>query len=299
MNEFPKINIGYAVDLDFYRDYDPDFLWNKAQTLRLVTENLDEFKEFLKRTVGTDEGIDQKFVEGLNAEIHFTELHQFECFFALLLAVFQNMPHWIYLNEYRPGAIRQKAQEFLSRDIDRLTNDSVRDIDEFLLWAVYMGYGFLPSSDVYEQWSENLRGLEWMLERLAAKYIEGVEYNAYKHGLRLLTGPSYIGVFPENQPEKGFHRQSDNSLRFLEIKKGPKGKTARQTVKHFDPEDGIGNLSFMNLVLGIVKTCRLARLRGETKLDESFIINMDKEAVRSVGHRFQYSTPVQIFSRNP
>lgn len=294
MTELPKINIGHPIDVDFYRDYDPDFLWNKAQTLRLITENLDEFKEFLKRTVGTDEGIDQKFIEGLNAEIHFTELHQFECFFALLLAVFQDMPHWVYLNEYRPGAIRQKARDFLSRDIASLTNESVRDLDEFLLWAVYMGYGFLPNSEAHEKWLENLRGLEWMFDRLAAKYIEGIEYNAYKHGLRLLTGPSCFALFPENQPDKGLSWKSDNSIRFLEIKRGPKGRKVQQTVKHFDPEEGISNLSFMNLVLGIVKKCRLARLKGEKKLEESFIINMDKEALQNLGHRFQYGIPVRM-----
>src|SRR2546426_1696834 len=131
------------MDVDFYQGYDPDFLWNKAQTLRLVSQNLDEFRDFLTRTAGTNEGIDQKFVEGLNAEIHFTEFHQFECFFALLLAVFQRQSHWIYLNQYPPGEIRRKAHEFLMRDIAALTNGAVDNVKEFLVWSVYNG-GHVP-----------------------------------------------------------------------------------------------------------------------------------------------------------
>lgn len=294
MTDFTKLNTGHSLDVQFYEEYDPDFLWNKAQTLRLVTDNLGEFREFLRKVNDTDEGIDQKYIEAINAEIHFTEFHQFECFFALLIAPFQEKSHWIFLNDYRPSEIREKARQFLAHDIQKLTNGTIGDINNFILWAIYCGYGYPQDSENYERWIESLDGIEWMINRLATKYVDGVEYNAYKHGLRLHTGPSHFAVYPENQREKGFSWASDDSVRFLEIKKEGCSQRVQYSVKHFDPEEAITHLQFMNLVLGILKKCRLARLKRE-EIDSSLVVKMDRDAIEKLGRRgFKLGMPVNL-----
>jgi hypothetical protein len=55
--------------------------------------------------------------------LYFAAVHEFEAFLALLLAVFQPMPHWLYLTKgYQPGEMPKKAEKLLAGDITGLTS---------------------------------------------------------------------------------------------------------------------------------------------------------------------------------
>lgn len=75
--------------------------------------------------------------EALQAEIHFTEMHQFEVFFMLLLADFQRVPHWIYLTEYPPSMPRQKAEQYIAKEIGALTGDRFTTRQALIRHAIY------------------------------------------------------------------------------------------------------------------------------------------------------------------
>jgi len=256
------------LNLQFYRSYDEAFLYRKAETLMLLVDDVQKYKSAL---LGEDsENFDEeKFVETLNAEIHFTEFHQFEAFFAVLIALFQDLPHWLYLTTYTSREIKEKVNAFLDGDLKKVSNGLVNNSNDFINSAVYAGF-MSDNESIAQKWQENIDNIFWFITRVARKYIEGTEYNAYKHGLRVITGPTFIKFSSTGQPDKGFQYSSDNSIRFLELDEVEKDKfQVKETFKHFNPVESINHLYFMYGVLETIKSVRMARIQGETKANFS------------------------------
>src|SRR5215212_9716310 len=140
------------LNLQFYNSYDEAFLYRKAETLMLLVDDVEEYKSAL---LGADsKDFDQKkFVETLNAEIHFTEFHQFEAFFAVLIAIFQDLPHWLYLTTYTSREIKEKVNAFLDRDLKIVSNGLVDNSNDFINSAVYAGF-ISDNEGIVQKWQE-------------------------------------------------------------------------------------------------------------------------------------------------
>lgn len=70
---------------------------------------------------------------------------------------------------------------------------------EFVAMAVYASYE--PQEEAAkEQWDENLDTVAWLIRRMAEKYMDGKgAYNSYKHGLRVMTGESWLKIATQDQ----------------------------------------------------------------------------------------------------
>src|SRR5688572_8605094 len=214
------------LNLRFYESYDYSFLLNKAETLLLIAENYENYKEFAIANGGSNVGIDKKFAETLRAEVHFTEFHQFEGFFALLIAIFQKLPHWLYLTTYETREIKEKIRAFIDQDMKAVTDGQVNTVNDFLNHSIYTGF-ITNDTEKAGKWQTNLDNITWLLRRLAEKYNEATEYNAYKHGIRVLTGHTSLRLHPSDNPAGGFGYASNDSLRFLEVEKLKKDNNYR------------------------------------------------------------------------
>src|SRR6266699_6146027 len=137
------------LDRRFYDVFDHKFLFRKAQTLMYLFDQKEQFKELVTKSDEQSENtgseylssqdIDDKYFEGLRAEVYFTEMHQFEGFFALLLTVFQQLPHWLYLTTYGTSEIKRAIQNYVDGNISAITNGEVNTVEEFVILAVYAG----------------------------------------------------------------------------------------------------------------------------------------------------------------
>ena len=159
-----------------------------------------------------------------------------------------------------------------------MTNGYVTSTEEFLNAAIYAD--FLSDDEaVANQWQINLDNITWLITRLANRYINSDEYNAYKHGLRMMTGPSYFRFYPTNHPQKGVKFQSDDSVRFLELEKLDKNTyQVKETYKHFNPIESLNHLYFMSAILETIRLVRLARLKGENKAQLNSFTQLDRES---------------------
>lgn len=110
-------------NLSFYQRYDPAFLFNKVVALKDILDRKEEITARRGQMEDLADDAGAASFEALQAEIHFTEMHQFEVFFMLLLADFQRVPHWIYLTEYPPSMPRQKAEQYIAKETGALTGD--------------------------------------------------------------------------------------------------------------------------------------------------------------------------------
>ena len=167
--------------------------------------------------------INDKFFESLRAEIHFTDIHQFEGFFALLIAAFQKLPDWVYLTAYTNEEMNNNINLYIAGKIKDLTGGKIETDREFILNAVYTTY--TPQGEAQEeQWNINLDNITWLIKHMAERYVKSkVEYNSYKHGLRVMTGESAFGFRREEPSGNSVGpyfpiAYSKDSLSFLQFK---------------------------------------------------------------------------------
>jgi hypothetical protein len=214
------------MELDFYARYDESFLFSKAVTLMYAIEQGDAFKENVQQyadqwRIGS---LKDKYFASLRAELFFMALHQFESFFALLIAPFQQVPTWIYLTAYTTDEMKRAVGQFLDRDIGALTNGAYQfgEVTAFLEEALYGG-SMSTDPDQQLKWGENLDNATWLIRRAAQAYLDNLKaYNSYKHGLRTMTGSNAHFTIRLNDAEgkptgSGFTRTSEDSLSYLDL----------------------------------------------------------------------------------
>jgi hypothetical protein len=135
--------------------------------------------------------------------------------------------------------------------------------------AIYAGT--VPQDEaVRSQWDQNLDNVYWLIPRMAERYIEaaaynGGEYNAYKHGLRVMVGPSAISF--RRQGAEGetpaFGAASEDALRFLRWEEVAENRrTIHEVTKHINPEESLFYIGVMHHILETTVATRLAGLEG-------------------------------------
>lgn len=131
----------------FYDGFDHNFLYRKAQTLAFLLDQQENFKSLVKQAEENykdredapllSEDVNEKYFEELRAEIYFTEMHQFESFFALLLAYFKEVPDWLYLTTYKTEEIKAAIQDYVDNNISAVTDGKADNAHFFLVYAMY------------------------------------------------------------------------------------------------------------------------------------------------------------------
>jgi len=249
------------ADVRFYEGYDAQFLFRKADLIYLVFSRRNEFRAFISSLGCPEEGIDDAFLNGVAAELHCAALQQFEAVFALMLAAFQRLPHWIYLTSYRTAEIKEKAAALAAGDIDAASGRQCADKDAFIAESIYPGVT-PPEGD--ESWGRSLSDLSWFLTSMADQYLCSPEYNAYKHGLRVLPGSARLLVdISRGANEFRPVLSMKHSVTFLEIEERDNHYAAQEVTKEIDPEDAYQRILVMSSIAENIKNIRLAGLRRE------------------------------------
>jgi hypothetical protein len=291
----------------FYDSFDHKFLYRKAQTLMFLVNERERFTEMVKQAEETaEEGtnkylprqdIDDKYFEGLRAEVYFIEMHQFEGFFALLLTVFQKLSHWLYLTTYGTTEIKTAIQNYVDGNISSVTSGAVSTVEDFIIHAVYAGFS-PDEQDKDGNWKESVEVIDWFIKRAGKRYLEASsEYNGYKHGLRVLTGHSRLSIWPTdvtgNPHGQGFTMSdSEDSLSFLALEdKGEGGETVVEVTKHFNPQESFEHIQIMQLILGLVMQTRRAQINKEP-LEYLQTIFIDREKLQALRKYFIFSLTV-------
>lgn len=291
----------------FYDSFDHKFLYRKAQTLMFLVNEREQFINMVKQVEETTEeetnkcllsqDIDDKYFEGLRAEVYFIEMHQFEGFFALLLTVFKKLPDWLYLTTYGTTEIKAAIQNYVDGNISAATDDAASTVEDFVIQAVYAGFS-PDEQDKNGDWKESVEAIDWFIKRAGKRYLEAAsEYNGYKHGLRVLTGHSWLKVWP-NDPAGNPQRQgfvlgdSEDSLSFLALEdKGEGGKTVVEVTKHFNPKESFEHMQIMQLILSEVMRTRRARINREP-IEYLQTIFINKDGLQALRKFFSFSMTV-------
>ncbi len=108
-------------------------------------------------------------------------MHQFESFFALLLAYFHELPDWLYLRTYTTEEIKKAIQNYVDDNISAATNGAVSTREHFIIHAVYAGY-YSDELKENNEWNESVDNIDWFIKRAGQRYLEAAEYKGYSMG---------------------------------------------------------------------------------------------------------------------
>lgn len=284
----------YALNRKFYWAYDPFFIFNKAKLLMFVSESWDDFAAFASShnvEIGKE---GPKTCQGLRAHIRFSEYHQFEACFSLMLAHFQTEPHWLYLTTYKTKDLLDAARAFAAGEVTALTNGAASTPEAFVNAAIYSDR---PPTDAAASsgWITNLETINWMLRIIAERYVRaasfGGEYNAYKHGVRVLTGTSAVQVGSEPGGPMMTLAASSDSVTFLELEAMSDTVGTKQVfevLRHFNPVESFKFIEFMALLAENMKLSRVATIDGAGEVKLHHFTGLDRGAVRALGNRFEF-----------
>jgi len=253
-------------NLSFYQRYDPAFLFNKVVALKDILDRKEEITARREQMEDLADDAGAASFEALQAEIHFTEMHQFEVFFMLLLADFQRVPHWIYLTEYPPSMPRQKAEQYIAKEIGALTGDRFTTRQALIRHAIYST--IVPTDpDLLHRWEENSDKIAAIIERLAQRYLRYLRsYNSYKHGLRVMNEHTTFTIELEDQPPTVV--MSGRTLNYLHVQNDEHGRRVVHTLtQFFDPESSYEYIVLMYHLLRTMKNVRIAVLTKQVTFD--------------------------------
>lgn len=291
-------------ELQFYEQYDESYLFNKAVTIMYAVEQGEEFRQHVQTYVAEWQGgsLTDKYFASLKAEMFFMALHQFESFFALLIAPFQQIPTWVYLTAYTTEEMKAAIHQYFDGDLATLTGGFCQRGEErrFLAEALYQNStSTLP--EYQARWDENLDNAAWLIRRAADIYLTNLKaYNSYKHGLRTVTQQNaYFAVRPNNAAGNatgpGFAWSSEDALSFLELKETTEGTTIHETTTFFDPMVSFFYLVKLHQMMETIKLTRLAALRGDPEGPRlNMFLSIDKEDImlKEAKSRFTFTFPV-------
>jgi hypothetical protein len=275
------------IEIEFYTGYASHALCNKAVALGHAIEEAEGFTQWVASHPELHNyQIDDRYFESLRAELYLTEYHQFEAFFTLLIAPFQGMPAWIYLTAYKPNEFTAAVDAYLNEDIEAVTNGAFQDKAALVRYTVYTNCE--PADEALRvRWDENISNTIWLIDRLANHYVEGRgEYNAYKHGLRVLVGESTFSIGLESYPGGPVKEMVDqffspDSVMFLEFKDAEPGiKTVHRTLKHVNPRLSVLFVSKMAQMAETIRRTRLAAITGSPASDLATNFQLDKDQIR-------------------
>jgi hypothetical protein len=272
----PYVIIGTSRDqnLRFYERYDEHFLYNKVVTfLYILDEGEPAVKQIEERLVANGgASFSERYLESIRAEVFFTALHQCETFFALLIAPFQPLSHWLYLTTYDTKEIKQAVELIVANKIGDVTGDAITTIEDFIKVAVYNGV-MAADPELASRWDENIDNAAWLVKRIAEFFFKyDRAYNSYKHGLRVMTGVYQVsmGLQNPNSTSTGpMHviQALEDSVTYLQKEparevEGRKEIPISEVTKAFNPFEASFYLATMSKMLETIKATRLTALKG-------------------------------------
>ena len=259
------------ADHAFYRDYDPEFLLKKAVCLASIYKQPAGFADLMNWP--HDEFV-QTFLGSIATELHCTAFHQCEALLALILAEYQNRPDWVYLSTYGTREIKDTARMIVGNEISEITRGANSSVEELVATAIYANCK--PSGDD-AAWGQSIKDIGWFLEQFCDSYLKGAEYNAYKHGLRVVSGAAQLAT---NLHEPGAELKTvlamKHSLSFLEIGDTPEGYTAEEITKELSPDHSLDQIQIAAGILRTIRDSRIIRLTGDASELRVLAVDRDK-----------------------
>ena len=162
----------------------------------------------------------------------------------------------------------------------------------FFRVAVYHGCQNEP--DEQASWNATFENLWWLLHRIGEKYLEGKEYNAYKHGLRIMATELTLAASANpNDFSNAFVMRSPYSIRHLTFTPTTEGTTVSIETKAFSPTESIAHVRIMADILTAIKRIRYAAITGNPRVEVTLFPSIDRAGLQELAAFQRWVLPVR------
>lgn len=259
---------GEAADAAFYETYDSQFLTRKANLLFRLYQEASSSPQQSNDDASKNERDEYRTL--LATELHCTTFHQTEALIALLLAEYQDIPDWVYLTTYRSTEPKEAANAIIDGYIP-IPGTSATNLRQLVKQSVYANWD-LGKTKVAAAWEESVDSIMALLQIVSEQFVNGHEYNSYKHGLRVLLGTAGLAVGPNPAKLEDMHTVAclHHAMTFLQIEKHGTDYGAQLTTKEMKPEYSAEAIGCMGALLEAIRMYRLARATKKLPKELSF-----------------------------
>lgn len=217
--------------LHFYANYAYDYYIYKHGTLKAILDNAEKFEqEFLTNIVqGTDQ---TRYAQFVKSEVRITCFHAIETLFELIFAL-----------EPKDGVLRdERILHSMVTSKQSVNYGQIKDIStgkdnlEFLdkiciqngqvpVWKHIFYFRQNPnmSEEGNAKFADSLNGIKHFIKHIADIFSNREEYNAYKHGLRIMHTVNFVSIGVADDPSPFVDDLSD-SMSLLTLELDPKTK---------------------------------------------------------------------------
>jgi hypothetical protein len=207
----------------FFQHFNYNYWYHKINALYEYIEKPEKIKTDIRYEHDND--LDESIIENFKLEIHMSVFHSAETLFLILFGC-------LYEPKGVPVWISRCSSENLHNLIEQLAKGGLESFitnsDEWLRTLLYQAID--EKHNLFEKSKLSTRFTKKYLQRLAEEYVDHVEYNSYKHGLRCNPGQSGFQLFDEKTQTIVLNSKND-AIMFLELEKTKKGNEIHYRVK--------------------------------------------------------------------
>jgi len=229
----------------FYDTYLGNYHGTKATYLKHILDNIDKFEiEFFKKELKDDKK--NEFRRTVKSDLRQTYFHAIESFFEIFFAlnpkdkkvlddenILFNLTNSNWKDNYKKIkeiAENDKALDFLDEEIKAL--DKQVTIGNYIFYLGLFSHDKYP--DLKKSIDESIDAIKYGVSIIAKEFTNRDEYNAYKHGLRIIPAISKFMLADAETMEIKFTWDLTDSMSFYTPTKNPDELTV--VTKLFDCE---------------------------------------------------------------
>jgi len=274
----------------FYQTYLQDYHKIKATYLKKM---IDELTKFEIEVFGKEQSHEEQktFKRVLLCDLRQTYFHSIETFFELFFALnpqgkkYFDDEYILYqltnsdwrknLKKIENIALNKEALGFLNDKMTFLGFDIT--VGQYIFYMGIFNRKLLPQN-VFDNMEDSMEAIKYGIQVLANDFIKKEEYNAYKHGLRIIPAVNKIIFAPVDEIERKIHFDLSNSMSYYS--KGKDKDELKINTLVFDPNRDHKMIMFCSNLIHLMIEYRK--------------ISMDKNK----GDKKKEKFPIIFFGRN-
>lgn len=281
----------------FYNQYLKDYHKTKAIYLKKMLDNIEKAKElFIIENNYDSDDIKSNFRKIIQCELRQNYFHAIETFFELFFALDPRGKEYLDDKNIQFNLTNSQWRKTFKK-IQNIheKSDSLEFLNELMIYGNkkitighFLFYTGIPL-EKYPDMKESLEAIKKGIRILASDFLSRDEYNAYKHGLRLISSVQELRMFDPKTKETNMKWDLSDSMSYYQPTKDPNEITI--ITKVFDSERDFQMAYFCsNLIHQLIYYRRIAMgitKKGEDKIPITFFGN------KLVEDCFKINVPIQ------
>ncbi|NBC28281.1 MAG: hypothetical protein GVY08_15575 [Bacteroidetes bacterium] len=275
----------------FYKQFPYKYWLFKAEMLHEMIERDESNFNDKDGNLEALGGSSKEFQQMLKYELHFTYYHQAEALFELIFALEKVMSEskyvWLEMSQYKPRDMQRftKKIQRLANGSDELRTKKVNLTDgreiSFYEWLIYDA--FVPEiKKSEEQVKVSTEKVDDILLFAAKDLSDKKEYNAFKHGMRVLHLFDHfkIGDKEKNKFELNFDlKNSFTYVNYPKNKQRSDGKAGdvQAVTKGYSPKQDLMKIKLITMLMTGIIEVRKMRFFGTGRIMEFLEFDINKK----------------------